>query len=91
MVSSFDTEITWAFLFPFFFFFLNKYRRKMHIPFFFLNRILGFSICLLLWGKKESERRGGRFYYIQSFSEVICAFWLKLRCLEASNCHVETC
>jgi hypothetical protein len=31
----------------------------MHIPFFFLNRILGFSICLLLWGKKESEKGEG--------------------------------
>jgi hypothetical protein len=55
MVSSLTVKSLGHFCFLFFFF-LNKYRRKMHIPFFFLNRILGFSICLLLWGKKESEK-----------------------------------
>ena len=79
MVSSFDTEITWAFLFPFFFF-LNKYRRKMHIPFFFLNRILGFSICLLLWGKKESQRGWGVVFMFCFLAQTQMSWGFKLSC-----------
>lgn len=67
---------------------------------FIFNWILGFQILfsLLSWGKIVRLGGGGgllilRFVilYYYSLSEVIWqSFWLKIRCLGASNCHVKT-
>jgi hypothetical protein len=81
----------------FLFFFLNKYRRKMHIPFFFLNRILGFSICLLLWGKKESEKGGVGLHvllhsvFLGSYLVVLFGSNSDVLWLQIVMSRVETC
>ena len=84
MVSSLTVKSLGHFCFLFFFFFFkfffNKYRRKIHIPFFFLNRILGFSICLLLWGKKESERGWGVVFMFCFLAQTQMSWGFKLSC-----------